>query len=56
MHILSYSDIISHILGYSRITQTCPEPCVTLAYSELWYIQNHDILKTRGIFRTLVYP
>ena len=32
------------------------EPCVNQAYSELWYIQNSGIFKTRGIFGTLVYP
>ena len=38
--------IFTHILAYSGIIQ---------AYSELCFIQNPDILKTRGIFRFLVY-
>ena len=56
MHILAYSDIslriqpdiIRHIQAYS-------EPCVTLTYSEPWYMQNLDIFRTASIFRTLVY-
>ena len=35
--------------------QTYSKPCVTLAYSEPWYIQNPDIFRTRSIFRTLAY-
>ena len=51
-----YPNIIRHIQAYSGIIQANSKPCVTLAYSELWYIQNPAIFKTRGIFRTLVYP
>ena len=47
---------LRHNLAYSAFIQAYSEPCVTLAYSELWYIQNPDIFKTRGIFRTLLYP
>ena len=54
-HIQTYSGIIRHIQVYSGIIQAYSEPCVTLAYSELWYIQNHRIFKTIGIFRALVY-
>ena len=41
--------------GYSGIIQSYSEPCVTLAYSELWYIQNASIFKTRNIFKTLAH-
>ena len=50
--ILAYFHIFPHIRAYSGI-QTYSEPCVTLPYIELWYIQNPGIIKTRGIFRTL---
>ena len=55
-HIQTYPDIIRHIQAYSGIIQAYSEPCITLAFSELWYIQNHGIFKARSIFRTLVYP
>ena len=42
-------EIIRHNQAYPRIVHAYSEPGVTLAYLELWYIQN------RGIFRTLVY-
>ena len=42
-------------LGTFRHDQACSKPCVILAYSEQWYIQNPDIFKTRNIFGTLVY-
>ena len=42
-------------LGTVRQNQVHSKPCVNLAYSELWYIQNPGIFKTRNIFRTLVY-
>ena len=42
--------------AYSGVIQAYSVPCVTLTYSELWYIQNPGIFETRGIFRTLVYP
>ena len=41
--------------AYSGIIQAYPGPCINLAYSELCYIQNPDILRTRGISKTLVY-
>ena len=42
-------------LGTFRHNQAYSKPCVNLAYSEPWYIQNPDIFKTRNIFRTLDY-
>ena len=45
-----------HNHAYSGIIEAYSEPCVTLAYSELWYLQNRGIFKTRGLFITLVYP
>ena len=42
-------------LGTLRHNQGCSKPCVNLAYSDPWYIQNSDIFKTRNIFRTMVY-
>ena len=47
--------ILRHILAKLGIIQAYSELCVTLVYSELWYIQNPGIFKTKGIFRTLVY-
>ena len=55
-HIRTYLDIIRHTQAYSGIIQAYSEPCVALAYSKLWYIQNPGIFKTRGILRTLLYP
>ena len=46
-HIQTYSVIIRQIQTYSEIIQV---------YSGRWYIQNPGIFKTRGMFRTLVYP
>ena len=42
-------------LGTVRHNQAYSKPCVNLAHSETWYIQNPDIFKTRNIFRALVY-
>ena len=49
-------------LGTVRQNQVYSKPCVNLAYSELWYIQNPDICKTNsehiqnpGILKTLAY-
>ena len=42
----SYSDIFTYIVAYL-------EPCVTLAYSEPYHIQNPGIFRTRDIFWTL---
>ena len=47
-HLSTYSDISRHNQTYSGIIQAYSESCVTLTYSEHWYIQNP------GIFRTLV--
>ena len=55
MHIQAYIDIIRHIQRYSGIIQAYPGSCITLAYSELWYIKNLGIFKTRGKFRNLIY-
>ena len=41
-----YSYIFSHIVAYL-------EPCVILAYSECFHIQNPGIFRTQYIFRTL---
>ena len=51
-----YPSIFRHIQTYLGIIQAYSEPCVTLTYSELWYIHNSVIFKTRGIFKTAVYP
>ena len=55
-YIQTYPDIIRHIQTYSRVIHGYSKHSVTLAYSELCYIQNPSILKTRAIFRTLAYP
>ena len=47
--------IIRHNQPYSGIIRAYSEPCVTLAYLELWYIQNPGIFRTRNICRNLVY-
>ena len=52
-HIQTYRDIVRHIRAYSGIIHSYSEPCVTLAYSKLWYIQNPGIFKTKGKFRTI---
>ena len=49
-----------HNQAYPGIIQAYSKPCVTLAYLELQYIQNHDIqtqkhIQNPGIFRTLAY-
>ena len=56
----TYSGIIRHIFrNYSGILWIWHIQNTgifrTLAYSEFWYIQNSDILRTRGILRTLGY-
>ena len=52
------SDIFTHsgMFTHSGIIQEYSKPCVILAYSELCYIQNPGIFKTRDISRTLTYP
>ena len=45
----------SHNLTYPGIIQAYLEPCVTLTYLKLWYIQNPDIFRTGSILRTLAY-
>ena len=42
-------------LGTFRHNQAYSKTFVKLAYSELWYIQNPDISKTRNIYGTLAY-
>ena len=54
-HIQAYLDISRCNQAYSGIIQAYSEPCVTLAYSELWQIENPGIFKTRGKFKTLIY-
>ena len=48
--------------GTFRDNQACPgyiraylEPCLTLKYLELRYIQNANTFLTRNVFRNLVY-
>ena len=41
--------------AYPRIIQAYSEFCVTLAYSETWYIQNPCLFRTRNIIRSLLY-
>ena len=58
-HIPVYSGIFRHNQTYSGmfgIIQAYSEPCVTLAFSGHWHIQNPGIIKTSAILRTLVYP
>ena len=43
------------IQAYSGIIQAYSETCVTLAYSELWYIQNQRHIEKPGISKTLAY-
>ena len=47
MQILTYQAIIKHIKVYSGIIQAYSEPCVTLTYSELWYIQHNGLFKRK---------
>ena len=47
MHILAYSDILKHKQTYSK---AYPEPSLTLAYLEFWYMQNQKDIQNRGIF------
>ena len=44
-----------HNQTYSGIIQACLEPCLTLKYLKLWYIQNPNIFRSRSIFRTPAY-
>ena len=44
-----------HNRTYPGIIQAYLEPCVTLTYLKLWYIQKPDMFRTRSIFRTLAY-
>ena len=52
LNILAYSNIIRHIQELPRDIQTHSEPCVTLVYSEPWYIQNQSHIQNTAIFRT----
>ena len=66
-HIPAYSDISTHIQpDIIRHIQAYSEPCVTLAYSEPWQIQNQTHIRTLvysetwliqnpGLFKTLTY-
>ena len=47
-HISAYSDTSRYIKAYS-------EPCLTLASSGRWYIQNPGVFRNSGISRTLAY-
>ena len=54
--------VIQTNLGTFRYNQTYPgiiqaylELCVTLTYLKLWHIQNPNIFRTRGIFRSTAY-
>ena len=40
---VSYSDRFRHIQTYPGLIQAYSEPCVAMAYLELWHIQNPDI-------------
>ena len=54
-HIQTYPDIIRRIQAYSAIIQAYSEPCVTLAYSESWHIQNQRHIQNPGISKTLAH-
>ena len=51
----SHSNRFRHNQAYPGIIHAYSEPCVTLAFLELWYIQNSDIFSTRSIYKTLAY-
>ena len=58
-HIHAYSDcpdIFRHIQAYSGTIQAYSEPCVTLGYSELCYIEHPGIFKTRICQRHIQNP
>ena len=44
-----------HNKTHLGIIQAYLEPCITLTYLKVWYIQNPDIFRTRTIFRTPAY-
>ena len=46
-YIHAYSGIFRHIQAYL-------EPCLTMVYSEPWYIQNQTRIRNIGIFRTRI--
>ena len=53
---------LRQILGTFRHNQTYPEiiqaylePCLTLTYLKLWYIQNPNMFRTRSIFRITLF-
>ena len=54
-HFQTYPDIIGHIQGISGVVQAYSEPCVTLSYAELWYIQNQTHVQNLGISKTLAH-
>ena len=51
--IQTYWGSFRHNQAYPGIIQAYSKPYVTLEYSEPWYIQKHDIFRTRSIFKTL---
>ena len=55
-YIHSYSDISKHNQAYSGIFRNYSGIFWTLCNPGIFYIQNTDIFKTRGILRTLIYP
>ena len=54
-HIQAYSGIIRLIRELFRYIQACLEPCVTLAYSKTWHIQNHMHIQNAGTFRPAIF-
>ena len=59
-YIQTYPDIIRHIQTYSRVIHGYSKHSVTLAYSELWYIQsqhtqNQGHIQNPGISKTLLH-
>ena len=44
-----------HNQAYPGIIHAYSKPYVTLEYLESLYIPNHDIFRTRSIFKTLAY-
>ena len=47
--------IFRQIQTHPRIIQEYSEPCITLTYLKLRYVQNPDTFRTRRIFRTAAY-
>ena len=53
--ILADLGTFTHIPAYSEIIQIHSGPCVSLAYSELWYMENQRHIQNFSMFRILVY-